>query len=212
MSKIFIFNYEREDMLKSILKHLKGQDITILDDGSSYNIKHPNVIKFKNGGKQEFWRKWFVAFELAKATPNDLFIFMPNDHLDLDIEKIQLMHKKYKRDPYICNIVNDGREWCWIQKPAEPVDQHVKKVYFTDCGFFCNREALESIQFTIDPIDSKRFKVRNDISSGVGQQLSRKFARAGVKMYMPHKSLAFHGDHESVMHGEERKRNPLISK
>jgi hypothetical protein len=31
-------------------------------------------------------------------------------------------------------------------------------------------------------------------------------------MYTPKKSLAFHGDHESKMHPEERKKNPLISK
>ena len=32
------------------------------------------------------------------------------------------------------------------------------------------------------------------------------------EMMKPKKSMAFHGDHESVMHPEERKKNPLISK
>ena len=207
----FIFNYEREEMFKEVLEHLKHLNPVVLDDGSSYFIDYPNVIKFKNGGKKEFWRKWFVAFELAKASDDDFFLFMPNDFLDLDLDLVQKLHKKYKNKPYLCNIINDGREWCWIQKPAEPVDQYVRKVYFTDCGFFCNREALERIEFTIDPVNPKRFKYR-DISSGVGQQLTFKFNRNGVKMYLPIKSLAKHGDHESTMHGEERKKTPLISK
>jgi hypothetical protein len=209
---VFIFNYEREEMFTQVLNHLKHLEPVVLDDGSSYLIDYPNVIRFRNGGKKEFWKKWFVAFELAKASDDDLFIFMPNDFMDLDLDLLHTLHEKYKRHPYLCNIINDGREWCWIQKPSEPVDQYTKKVYFTDCGFFCNRKALERINFTIDPIDPKRFVNRRDISSGVGQQLTMKFNRNGVKMLLPIKSLAKHGDHESVMHGDLRKENPLISR
>ena len=208
----FIFNYEREDMFKEVLNHLKHLNPVVLDDGSSYFIDYPNVIRFRNGGKKEFWRKWFVAFELAKGSDDDFFLFMPNDFQDLDLDMVMKLHDKYKKQPYLCNIINDGREWCWIQKPSEPIDQYVRKVYFTDCGFFCNRKALERIEFTIDPVNPKRFKDRRDISSGVGQQLTMKFNRGGVKMYLPYKSLAKHGDHESTMHQEERRTNPLISK
>lgn len=208
----FIFNYEREDMFKEVLNHLKHLNPVVLDDGSSYFIDYHNVIRFRNGGKKEFWRKWFVAFELAKASDDDFFLFMPNDFQDLDLDLVMKLHDKYKKQPYLCNIINDGREWCWIQKPSEPIDQYVRKVYFTDCGFFCNRKALERIEFTIDPVNPKRFKDRRDISSGVGQQLTMKFNRGGVKMYLPYKSLAKHGDHESTMHQEERRNNPLISK
>lgn len=208
----FIFNYEREEMFKEVLNHLKHLNPVVLDDGSSYLIDYSNVIRFRNGGKKEFWRKWFVAFELAKASDDDFFLFMPNDFQDLDLDLVMKLHEKYNKQPYLCNIINDGREWCWIQKPSEPIDQYVRKVYFTDCGFFCNRKALERIEFTIDPVNPKRFKDRRDISSGVGQQLTMKFNRAGVKMYLPSKSLAKHGDHESTMHQEERRNNPLISK
>lgn len=208
----FIFNYEREEMFHQVLNHLKELNPVVLDDGSSYFIDYPNVIRFKNGGKQDFWRKWFVAFEIAKGSDDDFFLFMPNDFMDLDLKKVKKLHKKFKNNPYVCNIINDGREWCWLRKPAEPVDQFVKKVYFTDCGFFCNRKALERIDFKIDPVDDKRFIRSRDISSGVGQQLTMKFNRGGVKMYLPYKSLAKHGDHESTMHKDERKNNPLISK
>ena len=49
-------------------------------------------------------------------------------------------------------------------------------------------------------------------SSGVGYQLSRRLIQLDIPMYKPIKSLAKHGGHESIMHTEERKLNPLKSK
>ena len=60
-------------------------------------------------------------------------------------------------------------------------------------------------------IPKSRFNIK-DISSGVGQYLTFAFNKAKVKMFTPIKSLAYHGDHESLMHKEERIKKPLISK
>ena len=209
---IFIFNYEREEMLNQILNQLRSEKPVVLDDGSSYFIDYDNVIRFAHGGKQEFWRKWFVAFELAKGSEDDFFMFMPNDFLDLDLTKIKKIHKKLKDNPYVYNIINDGRDTCWNSQPPRPFDQSADQVFFTDCGFFCNRKALDAIGWKITPIDGRRFVKRSDISSGVGQQLTSEFNRHRVKMFRPRKSLAKHGDHPSVMHPELRQTIKLISK
>ena len=53
---------------------------------------------------------------------------------------------------------------------------------------------------------------RPNKSSGVGHQITRKFRQQHVTMYTPKTSLVYHGEHDSVMHYEERKRIKLISR
>jgi len=55
------------------------------------------------------------------------------------------------------------------------------------------------------------FNHMENISSGVGMMLSKRMHAAGVKIYKPKKSLAYHGNHESKMHGEHRTNTPLKS-
>lgn len=207
----FIFNYEREDMFKQILSQLSHMKPVVLDDGSSYFIDYPNTIRFKNGGKEKFWEKWFVAFRIAEGSKDDFFLFMPNDFLDLDLDRMRMIHEQLNDEPYVYNIINDGRDSCWIPFKGVHINDETIQVGFTDCGFFCNRKALEAINFQIDPVDKRRFE-RRDISSGVGQQLTMKFTRQGVPMYKPLKSLAEHGNHPSVMHGKHRDKVKLISR
>ena len=208
---IIVFSYQREDMLKQVLNDLKGENVTILDDGSDFKIEHPNVIRFKNGGKQKFWEKWFVALKIAEGSDDDLFVFMPSDFLDIDMEAIRQKHEQLKEQPYVHNIINDGRDSCWLPFRPIKINEDLVQVGFTDGGFFCNRSALERISFKMAEIDQRRFK-RHDISSGVGQYLTTEFTRRKVPMYRPEKSLAFHGDHPSTMHPDERVKNKLISK
>jgi hypothetical protein len=208
---IFVFSYEREQMLKDLTAELKGENFLILDDGSSFHITE-DMVRFPHEGKAGFYKKWQFAFKTAEATKDDFFLFIPSDFQNVQLDEIKRIHEGMKHQAYVYNVINDGREWCWIQKDPEPYNENTDKIYFTDCGFFCNRKALESINFKIRTVDPKRFKLSKDISSGVGQNLTMQFHTARVPIYMPKKSLAYHGDHQSVMHPEHRKKNPLISK
>ena len=208
---VIVFSYQREEMLYHVLKELKHEVVTILDDGSDFVIKHPNVIRFKNGGKQKFYQKWQVALLIAEGSESDLFLFMPSDFLNIDLKRIKALHNRYKHEPYVYNIINDGREMCWNNFRPITIDRDTTQVFFTDCGFFCNRSALAKIGFTIPDVTPQRFQRRQDISSGVGQSLTQLFNRHKVKMYKPTKSLAYHGDHESTMHKEQRTIIPLLS-
>lgn len=92
------------------------------------------------------------------------------------------------------------------------VDEHTMKVGFTDCGFFCNKQLLNRIGYYVNEINPRRFEHNEAISSGVGQDLTFRMLRTNCNMYTPTKSLVYHGDHESLMHPEHRKKIPLISK
>ena len=206
---IFIFSYEREEMLTQVLSNLSDYEPIVIDDGSSFFI--PNCIRYEHEGKQGFWKKWRDAFEMCKKSDDDFFMFMPDDFLNVDMDRILSLHEQLKDKPYVYNIINDGREWSWLPFKGVQINEHTMQIGFTDCGFFCNRKALEAIDFKIDPVDPRRWKNNPNLSSGVGQKLTKSFTLKGVKMYKPMKSLAYHGNHESKMNPEERKINPLIS-
>jgi len=126
--------------------------------------------------------------------------------------KIKEIHEQHKSHPYVYNIVNDGRDCSWNKIQPVQIDNETYKVGFTDCGFFCNRKVLELLAFKINPIPESRFFHNEFASSGVGEQLTRRLNALKIGIYKPIKSLAFHGDHESVMHKELRKKQPIISK
>jgi len=198
--RVYITSYDRPDMLKKVASQFENP--VIFEDG----VTHP----FR--GKQEYWRTWDEILKDCEKNPSELYLFTPDDFLDLDIGRVLEIHERLSNRPYVCNIINDGRHQCWGGfKKQEPVNG-LEQVGFCDCGFFCNREALEATKWRIKPVPPERWERDPNMSSGVGQQLTYCFMNRKIKMYKPVKSLAFHGDHESKMNPSERLKNPLISK
>ena len=105
------------------------------------------------------------------------------------------IHKSYKLKLFTCNISNDGRRECWGGD------------YF-DCGGLTNRATLERIKVT--KVNDSWFKRAQ--SSGVGHQLTMQLRGIKATLITPEYSLCYHGDHDSVMHYNFRKKNPLITK
>lgn len=205
------------------LGHLQpfNEEMLVMDDYSD-SLNDWMVLNFaslcrsdKRLGKEGYWQQWKIAFAEADRVDDDLFIFMPDDFMQLDYEKILELHDTLKVRPYSFNLINDGRDQSFRHFTPKPVtinDTECMNVGFNDCGFFCNRATLEKLNFRIDPVSPSRFHADPLRSSGVGEQLTLRMRNAGIYMLMPVKSLAVHGDHESIMHKTERKRNPLISK
>lgn len=214
--KIIIFSYERKQMLLNLMDEIEAatdHDIsyTIIDDGSSF-VLDKNFHQFNHGGKKKFWRMWDYALRSLKNDKSDLFIFMPSDVSNIQINKIVQRHNQYTFHPYAYNLINDGRKNCWNMIQPVQVDEHTMKVGFTDCGFFCNKRLLDKIGYYVNEVNQRRFEHNPAISSGVGQQLTQRMLKAKCLMYTPINSLVYHGTHPSLMHFEHRKTNPLISK
>lgn len=204
--------YDREHDLKRVVSHLNknGLDPIIYDDGSTYETKLPNYHRHEHRGKKGFIHTWEDMLKVCRNNNADLYIFMGDDFHDLDLERLYKYHQQFKLYPYACNIINDGRTKCWTNLSCLDMGDYYR-LGFVDGGFFCNREALDRINFSLGSLPNGWHNKANR-SSGVGMLLSKGFYSTRVKMYTPKKSLAFHGDHESKMHPEERKKNPLISK
>lgn len=220
--QIVIFNYQRQDMLNNLLEEIEtfenkvskyhSINTLILDDGSDYIIEHENVLRFENGGKKLFWKRWDICLRYcSELVDTDLFIFLPNDYSQLNFIDILKRYDQFKKQLYIYNIVNDGRDNCWTYVEPKAIDKETIKIGFTDCGFFTNYRTLNELGFFIEPINPIRFNTPN-ISSGVGQQLTTRLKNKNINCYKPVKSLAFHGEHDSTMHKEERLKNKLTSK
>jgi hypothetical protein len=161
-------------------------------------------------GKHGFWKQWQVAFNFCLENKDELYIFMGDDFLDMDWQRVKETHERFKHEPYACNLINDGRTQCWNNFKPIKVDEKFMQIGFCDGGFLCNFEALRKLNFTM--YETPIYTTQPNRSSGVGQQLTTRFNKTGVKMYLPIKSLCFHGDHESKMHPQERLKNPLISR
>lgn len=198
-------------MLTETLTALKNVTTIVMDDGSDFAPTHPNTIRFAHGGKSQFWKTWKAMFTICKHSSATHFIFSPDDFLFMDVKRITELHQTHNCRPYVYNIITDDRTHSWNKIMPLKFDDDTETVGFTDCGFFCNRSALELLNFTITRIHPRFFKRKNS-SSGVGYQLTTRLNKKGVTIFRPIKSLAFHGDHHSRMHPEVRKNNPIISR
>ena len=186
----------------------------VIDDGSDYKalpfLDKCDYYRFRHKGKEGFWMQWQYAFDIARDSDADWFFFAPDDIYNVNMDEIKRLTQS--EEPFAFNYLNVGwnRNWTPIPK-MEAVWFDGYRVGYVDGAFVTNRKTLEMLDFKIEPVDPLRFSIPN-ISSGVGQYLSLRLARLGVPMWMPTKSLAYHGDHESEMHPIERKLNPLIAK
>lgn len=202
--QIIIFSSpQRKRMLNRLLKELDGYDVYIIDD--------PNTF-----GKRNFWKRYQLAFEVCRKSRHDWFLFMPDDVKDVNLYLIEIIKERIGQRKAVFNLINDGRLHCWGKTFAKSPDIEIDGVSFEDRGFYdcgglMNRNTLNTVD--IDEVKNSWFNRHGEnVSSGVGFQLTRKFRREQIPMYVPEKSLAYHGNHKSIMHPNERRTNKLISK
>jgi len=210
-----IFTYNRFSMLNSLLNELKGEGITVIDDGSDYDptplLDRCEYLRFPHQGKQGFYKLWDYALKICKKSNDTWFMFSPDDITDIQLDKIKDVTKYLS--VFAFNYVNAGKDRGWTDVQWKDTIINGVECYemgYVDGVFVTDRTTLELLDFTVHPVPQSRFVIPN-ISSGCGQQLSKRLAGLNVPMYLSKKSLAYHGDHESVMHPDERLKHPLIS-
>lgn len=226
---IAIPTYNRHDMLhrliQQIVRESKGWQITIgiYDDCStipvtiSPNIKIPHILyRFsKNNGKIDYWilaDRIFKDFQNSKA---DFIIYMADDivlHTGFFDTLIQQWNAIEDPDKATLSFFYDSLRRgkpCWGR--FTPINQgNYWLTQWLDMAFLAPRHTLEVLNFEVLPVDSSRWKDNPLLSSGVGQQLSQRLRKLRLKMYHLDRDLADHGMHESRMHPEARRLNPLV--
>ena len=104
---IYIFSYQRKEMLEKLLEELKDNTAIILDDGSDFFIKSNPFYKFPHGGKENFYQLWKIALNDAFKKTDDFFMFLPSDFNNLDLNRIYEYYNLLRHEPFVCNIIND---------------------------------------------------------------------------------------------------------
>jgi hypothetical protein len=199
--QIIIFSSpDRKSMLKRLLKELNGHDIFVIDSPETF-------------GKKRFWQRWKIAREYCLKSKHDNYLVIPDDILQLNFDQIHAVFSYNFNRKFFCNIINDGRVECWGAHRSVALDFNIDAFsYFAfgyfDCGGLTNRKTLELID--IEQVPTRWFNSENK-SSGVGHQITTKARCLNIPMLTPYPSLAFHGNHVSIMNPLERKKQPLIS-
>ena len=216
---ILITAYKRPQMLLDLLRELQGENVVVFDDGSDYDYsQHKKYCTYKRAsfhrGKEYFWKQWQWMLDVAKRSDDSWFLFLQDDVGQIDLPTVRRCCNALD-GKYAFNIMNRGNSRGWTRvrhSDCTIAGLPCRKVSYVDCNFACSRQTLETIDWQMDQVPITRFS-NDSLSSGVGQQLSEKFAFYNVPMYKPIKSLAQHlGSHDSKMHKDLRKRQPLIAR
>jgi hypothetical protein len=197
MQVVIFSSPQRKEMLRSLLAELKGLDVHVIDNPQSF-------------GKEFFWQRWEEARRICINSKHDEYLILPDDVSKLDLHQIRKIHNYFKGRRFVCSVINDGRKDCWGSVQGDTFKlglYNLTNIGFFDCGGLSNRKTLSQIEVKRTNI----MYTNRMTSSGVGMQLTRKLAKMNATMYVTTPALCYHGTHESVMHPEERKRNPLIS-
>lgn len=212
---IVIFSYNRPDMLLRVLRECpSGESVVVLDDGSTYDPtehqQYCQYIRTQHWGKTGFWQKWQYAFDLCRISDDEYFTFLADDMREINWDRIARIPDKL----YAQNLMFErGRYRDWTNLGGFEVKFNGELHYsvgYVDCSYATNRKTLEHIEWTQDEVTWEWFCAGKYISSGVGHHQSWKYVHKFVQMFMPKTTIAKHGNHESQMHPEHRKKVPLI--
>lgn len=234
---VAITTYQRDKSLKRLIEQIhkeasKGLDIRLYvysDDPESgvpewwHGILSEECHYFpayEHRGKRGFWRTINDILSDANLTSFDYF-FLLQDDIELEDHFFRRMIGSWNcihdKDKICLNPLMDGSRrgvpnWTGID-PKVVHGSYGTKFYRTgwvDCIFMSERRMLDALNWRINPIDDSRWKRNKFLSSGVGQQISKRLIAKDLHPYQVYESLVHHGGHESKMNPQERKQNPLI--
>lgn len=222
MTIITITTRNRPEMLLSLLKQLAEQNTEhkftafIFDDNSSEDYKE--VIKFcsenKNliysktcnyFGKKNYWTLVNVVFSTLKYSEFDYFIQLQDDvvlcdnFIDKAIEAYEAIKDPKKISLYLHEGESRKDQPCWTNVyPTKFEGKEYSLTQWIDmCAFIVKKDFLEALNYEIQPIPESRWDKDPMLSSGVGQQISRRLYK---DYHLYRQPLVTHGDHKSVMH------------
>ena len=205
--------FERQDMLDQNTKNLTGK-VIIMDDHSQPPLRssHEIIYAKKNHGKQEYWEWINVALDRLKDTKGDV-LFIADDITVKPggIEYAQSLLDGIRGHGLVAiNLLKDNRIQCWTKTRRKVYNNNLYTSGFVDGCFICDRQVLELIDYKINQIHKSRWARNPNLGSGVWQQFTSRCEAFGVRFFQDRSGAFKHGNHESKMNAEIRKREPLI--
>lgn len=224
MTVVTITTYNRPEMLLSLLKQLTEQPtkkeirILVFDDsplpygGGLWYYKKDFNLRFFNfhnhNGKRGYWNVVNKIFTTIKEFKSfDYFIQLQDDivlcdnFIDKAIESYEAINDPKKISLYLHEGESRKDQPCWTNVYPVTVKWEGEEYSLTQwvdmCAFIVKKDFLEALNYEIQPIPESRWAKDKTLSSGVGQQISRRLYKDYHLYRKPHVT---HGDHKSVMH------------
>lgn len=230
---VIITTYNRDVFLKNLLDDiLKNKNIykiliIVFDDASeiSYDLSNYDVeyIKYSNNhGKKKYWKLITDTMQICKEVDSKYFIYLPDDVRLVDdffTKSISLYENIIDNDKVCLSLLLTQQQ---IGKPNwtkfNPIEMDsVYKTQWCDLCFISEKKFFNVLGYEVNEIpltrwNNKRTKINREfLSSGVGENLSRRIYNSGFNMYHVKNSLVTHGDHDSIMNYELRKKQKLTT-
>jgi len=172
------------------------------------------------GGRENFYSLIGLIFEEMKDETFDYWIHLPDDvELRPDFFSRATSHfdtiRRY--DPRSVTLNPLRLQSDYRRQWTDFVPRRLGQLWQTqqvDCCWIADRQLGDALEWRIDEVHPARFTyIEGDpvTGSGVGSQMSQRLHEQGYTMYGVSETLLSHGDHESLMNPEERKRNPLTT-
>jgi FkbM family methyltransferase len=227
---VVVTTYARPDSLALLLDDLErdapagGLDVRVYDDATpnpaTEIAKRVRALggtyrrAAANHGKRNWWQWWNVILEDLRRTPARLFYVLQDD--------MRLCDGFFDRSTALWESIADPRKAslylhlsaergalgsrCWTPVRATR-DGEVAHCGWVDCAAFMgDRRLFEAIGWTLQPVAEHRWRSQEIMSSGVGQQISLRAHRAGLRLYRVSRSLTVHDCSPSLMSAAARER------
>jgi hypothetical protein len=231
---VVITTFNRESYLKNLLSDIdknKGKYnvlVMIFDDGSEniidltgFDVKYVKYIN--NHGKKFYWRLITDTMNFCKNINSKYYIYLPDDVTLVDgfFEKSIELYEKIDDKQKICLSLLmpkqqiDRSNWTNV-KPIK-YDKNIYKTQWCDMCFISEKKFFEKLNYSIDEIPQTRWmNIKNNqdrlfLSSGVGENVSKRLHHMGYGLYHIKKSLVLHDDHDSVMNEKIRQIQKLTT-
>ncbi len=219
--RVAIMTRDRPDDLRRILADVLAwsmglkTEIAIYDDASedAWAVFDAalrvgaEVIRFpKPHGREDFWSLYNRILRDFRDHAGWGVVFPDDYRLCEDFfSRAFKLHEELPGPAGALNPMRDHRSGRngWGGKPATETENLIVD-HWVDCSQVARPAFYEAIGFEVRPGHSRH------IGTGVGSQMSRRAAAAGLSMAHPKQSLVVHvGRTESVLHPEHRKEQPI---
>lgn len=227
---VAITTYNRPEMLRRLLRQLRHEqgshelEILVYDDAGHDSLPDNDpalagvqVHRFgRNHGKAGFWQLISRILADAAMSRADYLVMLQDDagvvpgFFDTARRTWEGINDTRKAALFMLRDRQREGQAAWTG--FKPVDRRhgrlvVTQTQWTDCMFFAGRARFLSLVPSIKPVE----RLPGVQSSGVGRQISLRLHEGGYTIYQPKRTLVTHGRHESVMHGEVRRHQPLTA-
>jgi GT2 family glycosyltransferase len=207
---ITTYNRPRElrRLLGDIIRVRGNLEVTVqvYDDASTEDYSAPIALIKQQGwhyvkakarhGKQNSWRWISRIFSDQRKVKSRYWVFLPDDvRLGEGMFRRALERWRGIEDTHkICMMLvvgetRTGPSWTGVQPQR---CGEVDRIQWVELACLCERRMLDVLEYKLAAVPAARWQANPKISSGVGEQLSRRLHGAGFGLYRSHKSLIVH--------------------